>query len=147
MNNTIIGIYGRQNEGKSTTIKNVRDKLLIQFPQAKQTFLRPDGGDIWVTIEINGIKLGIESWGDPSSPLVDEDSLEDLAKQGCNIILCATRTSGGTVKEVDRIANQYDYNTLWLSSYYSPNLDKDILNDMAANATLELVNSLISNKL
>lgn len=107
-----------------------------------------------MTIQFGNIKIGLESQGDPQSRLISEDSLRKLADKkydpklgGCDIIICATRTKRDTVKKVDQIANEYDYNTLWISSFWSPTLNKKYLNRAAALNIIEIIKSLIIGQL
>jgi hypothetical protein len=147
MKNTIIAIYGRQNEGKSETIKMVCKMLLDNFSDSK---LFPDteevvdfSSDINVIVKVGDFKIGIESQGDPDSRMINEDTVKKLAEKGCQIILCATRTRGDTVKEVDKIANNYNYYTLWKSSYYAPGFDHKIIDRICAEEIVGLIKSLI----
>lgn len=120
MNKTIIAIYGRQSEGKSTIIKNVCELILADFPNAVPTPAVIDySGDILVTIQLGLIKIGIESQGDPNSRIIKENTIRRLADEaldplfgGCHVILCATRTGGETVNKVDAIAKTYVFHTL-----------------------------------
>jgi hypothetical protein len=161
--NTIVTVYGRQKEGKSETIKNVCRDLLNTFPQA--ILLTHDGqpinygSDILVAIIIGNVKIGIESQGDPGSRSVKEDSLRYLADENfktvsfqsglgdCNIILCASRTGGETVNKVDQIASVYHYRTLWKSSYYTPDINHDAVNQLAADEIINLINLMMNNQL
>lgn len=157
MNNTIIAIYGRAREGKSETIKNTCRLLLQRFPNAVTSIPRNEidyTGDIFFTVQIGLIKIGFESQGDPGSRMITEDTIRQLADisvnstlGGCQIIICATRTAKGTVQRVDQIASNYDYYTLWKSSYYSADLDHNVLNNLAAEEVVELINLLMMDRL
>ena len=68
------------------------------------------GADIKIVITINGTKIGIESQGDPGGRL--EESLSLFVKLGCQVIICATRTRGQTVKAVEKLEPKYE--VLWL---------------------------------
>lgn len=155
MNKTIIAVYGRQNEGKSETIRKVCELLIANFPNAvPNPSVIHYNGDILVTIQLGAIKIGLESQGDPNSRMISEDTLAKLADKninpvlgGCDIIVCATRTKRGTVDKVDSIANQYNYHTLWKSSYYTPNLNTTVLNKMAAEEIINIIRALIVGQL
>ena len=54
--------------------------------------------DIRVVLTINGIKIGIESQGDPGGRLIE--SLDLFVKLKCQLIICATRTRGKKVTAV-----------------------------------------------
>lgn len=149
MNKTIIAIYGRQKEGKSSTIKNVCKSILSKYPNAIPSINPVNySGDILLTIQIGLIKIGIESQGDPGSRMLWNDTVENLAKiDKCDIIICATRTEGDTVRKVDYVADSYGYHTLWISSFWSPTLHNAVLNDIASDNVIELVKSLITERL
>lgn len=154
MNKTIIAVHGRAGEGKSETIKNVCQILLRDFPNAVPSKTPNYSGDILLTIQLKNIKIGLESQGDPNSRMIYDDTIEKLADKnlskelgGCDIIICATRTTGMTVKKVDKIANKFNYNTLWISSFFSPKLNHTVLNDKAANNIIEIVKALIIGQL
>ncbi|MEQ7802139.1 hypothetical protein ABDJ41_20255 [Pedobacter sp. ASV1-7] len=150
MNKTIIAIYGRQAEGKSTTIKLAYEFLISRYPNAIFNPIVDFSGDILSTVELNGIRIGFESQGDPSSRIITQDTLRKLADKdfniemgGCDIIICATRTEGQTVKKVDEIASKFGYHTIWISSFWSPTLNEQVLNEKAANNILDIIISLI----
>lgn len=153
MNKTIIAIHGRANEGKSETIKKVCELLVDTFPKHK---LFPEKisyqGDILQTIKIGEVKIGLEGQGDPKSRMISDETLELLAGNhsewgNCDIIICATRTSGETVQQVDKIADEFDFHTLWLSSFFSPKLNYNVLNRIAAENIIGLIKSIISEQI
>jgi hypothetical protein len=154
MNKTIIAVHGRASEGKSETIKKVCAIILRDFPNAIPSKTPTYSGDIILAIQIGKIKIGFESQGDPNSRMIYDNTIKKLADKelssalgGCDIIICATRTGGMTVKEVDKIADKYGYDTLWISSFFSPKLNHSVLNTKAANNIIEIIKSLISEQL
>lgn len=148
MNKTIIAIYGRAEEGKSTAIKLACRKLLRDFPNAVPPAEGVnDNGDILTVITMGDVKIGFESQGDPKSRMIREDTLRQLANQGCQIIICATRTRSETVRKVDEIANEFGYHTIWMSSYSSPSLNHDVLNDQLSDQIIRFITSLILSQL
>ena len=52
-----------------------------------------------------------------------------------------------TVKQVDNIANTYNYHTLWISSYWSPSLNHNVLNRQAAESIINIIKGLIIGQL
>lgn len=148
MNKTIIAVYGRASEGKSTSIKLACRKLLRDFPNAVPPVEGVnDNGDILTVITLGDIRIGFESQGDPKSRMISEDTLRQLANQECDIIICATRTRSETVRKVDEIANEFGYHTLWLSSYWSPSLNSNVLNDQLSDQIIQFITSLIIGQL
>mgnify|MGYP001590677526 CR=1 FL=1 len=126
MTNKIIALRGVSNVGKSTTIKKVYDLLTAKYKDAtsEPPFL---GVDIRVVLTINGIKIGIESQGDPSGRL--EESLSLFVKVGCKVIICATRTRGQTVDAVDNLKQNYEI--VWLQQEYKANASEQEANNLA----------------
>ena len=114
----IIALKGRGNSGKTQTIKAVFKNLNTKYPNAIITNLKPNTIDIKIIMDINGTKVGIESQGDPDSRL--KQSLSDFSNANCDIIICATRTSGMTVNWVNSYSSKYNINFLQ-QSYVSKN--------------------------
>jgi Cdc6-like AAA superfamily ATPase len=145
---TIIAIYGRKDEGKSETIKNVCRLLLSNFPNSIPSIPIREidyNSDILLTIKLGSILIGIESQGDPNSRMINDDTIKDLANQNCDIIVCATRTGGMTVAKVDNIAlnNNNPYRVIWKSSYFNSGCNNDVLNYICAEEIINLIKSII----
>lgn len=101
---TIIAIRGVANQGKSASIKIAYSLLKGIYPAAKIEELYI-GVDITVVMTIDGVKVGIESQGDPNSRLFQ--SLDHFVNIGCKVIVCATRSRGATVEAVNSLAGKY----------------------------------------
>lgn len=101
---TIIAVRGVANQGKSASIKIAYSLLRERYPTAKIEELHI-GVDITVVITIDGVKVGIESQGDPNSRLFQ--SLDHFVDIGCKVIVCATRSRGATVEAVNSLAGKY----------------------------------------
>lgn len=106
------------------------------------------GGMILKEVKGTGIYnnklVGIESYGDPGS--AQGETLDDFAAQGCEVIICASRTRGGTRNRVEQIASKFGYQLITTSNFYggvdgilSNNVD---LNDEFADAIVRLVDKL-----
>ena len=108
MNNSLIALRGKSNVGKTTTIKKVYELLIKKYTKINIIVEPLKTIDIRIIIEINGIKIGIESQGDQGhegSRL--ETSLKLFTENNCQIILCATRTKGATVRLVNKLNSSY----------------------------------------
>ncbi len=114
----IIALKGRGNSGKTQTLKAVFNNLNIKYPNAIIKNLKPNTIDIKIIMDINGTKVGIESQGDPDSRL--KQSLSDFSNANCDIIICATRTSGMTIHWVNSCSSQYNI-TFLQQSYVTKN--------------------------
>lgn len=137
---TIISIYGKSNQGKSDTIKLVYSLIKTAFPKAvfNEIYLK---ADIKIIITIGKIKIGIESQGDPGSRL--GNSLKDFDADSCDIILCATRTSGSTVGTVSAYHTK-GYDIIWATNYISYEKPQAQLNQLSAEEIFELIQKLMS---
>ena len=136
----IFGLYGTSNVGKSETIKNVYRKLTEKYPdfifQKDFKQIIANEGDICVIIIINGKIIGIESQGDPNSRIFT--SLPIFVKFNCDTILCATRTRGATVDEVEKLKGTYEIK--WVKKNPSENkTNHESDNDKLATDILDLI--------
>lgn len=136
----LIGLYGTSNVGKSQTIKLVYKKLHEKFQGIifHEDFeqITHENGDISVIVIINGKIIGIESQGDPNSRIFF--SLPIFAKLKCDIILCATRTRGGTVIEVEKLNNEYEI--IWIKKNWEQEKAKhEIENEKIATDILKII--------
>lgn len=101
----MFALQGRGNSGKSDTIKKIYSDLTKKYPNAHVQNLSPHTNDIKIIMTINKHIVGIESQGDPNSRLLQ--SLQDFSQAKCDIIICATRTSGMTVEWVKSFSKNY----------------------------------------
>lgn len=100
----IVALQDKGNSGKTMTVKLVFDKLKAKYPAASVNIYKCNP-DIKVVMNINGIKIGIESRGDPNSRL--KKSLSFFVNEKCAIIICSARLRGMTVDWINEYANQY----------------------------------------
>jgi len=111
----IIALYGRANVGKTTALKLVL-AALENRPNATG-IRRIDLTDVLAIITIGDLKIGIETQGDPTGRL--PESLDLLIREGCHIIICATRTRGQTVDAVNARARPEDI--VWIPKISAAN--------------------------
>jgi len=92
--------------------------------------------DVRVVLTINGLKIGIES----GSRLVKE-SLNLFVTMGCEVIICATRTSGATVDAVNALQG---FAAHWLEQREQSQPNEQILRSLVmARNIVEKVEVLI----
>src|SRR3972149_2553681 len=101
---TIIALKGIGNSGKSMSIKRAYTILKYKYSDVGILYEKVMV-DVKAIITIKNKIIGVESQGDPTSRLTE--SLEEFSRKGCNIILCATRTYGGTVEAVKNMESEY----------------------------------------
>src|SRR5438067_1440145 len=109
MQKTIIALWGAGRLGKSTTIRLAYEELKNHgsvIEPGDRANNRPSGppevkGAI---LKIDGVLVGFTSPGD------DEEWVEWFVKRlidaGCKVIVCATRSKGGSVTVLERLASE-----------------------------------------
>ena len=138
----VIALMGTSRRGKSQTIRTVVEMLTAKYPDAKIEHNHTSKVDARFVLTINGLKIGIESKGDPSSRLIKE-SLDLFVKTGCDLIICATRTSGATKNGVEALQSQ-GFDVHWLEQPQRSEPYEQILRSLAmAREIVEKVEVLI----
>ena len=146
MNKVIICMYGRSNEGKTKTIIKFFELLKKKY-NIENLEIKNIDSDIFGSLEIDNIRIGINSQGDPNSESIINKKTKELAEKSCEIIVCSSRTKGNTVWDIDKVADGFDFHTIWISSYYSPQLDYEVLNSIAADSLLQVFDSVLTGKI
>lgn len=144
MKNTAIAIYGPAVQRKSSTIKEIARQLELAFPALVKHIIN-DGIDITYVLDINSVKIGIESQGDPNSR--QPRSLKHFVSLGCNIIICASRTTGMTVDAVNELHSLHGYDIIWSTNHRSWEKSQLQLNQISAAQIVDLVRLIISGTL
>ena len=135
MNNLVIANYGKAQSGKSSSIKEVFNKLIATYPYK---VLIKDG-DIKAIITIGNVLVGIESQGDPNSRMIQ--SMNDFVSMGCQIIVAACRTSGKTYNKIIELDQINGYDIIWASNDKTSisQRHRDILNKKYAERVIDLI--------
>lgn len=107
---TIIANYGDPETGKTQSIILAYKKLRMMA--ATDKVLHVDKDDVCAMMEINGVKVGICSQGDPRS--CQKGWMETLVKEECTIILAACRPLGATVTIIENYRAK-GYRIYWTS--------------------------------
>lgn len=141
MKKTVIALKGIGGQGKSETIKRLRNLIKSTYTHHVENILI-DKGDVKVIIEIKGVKIGIESQGDPDSR--QEKSISEFVSKNCDIIICASRTRGETVDTVFNTKKD-GYRVIWVTNYRSKEISHSELNNLSAKHLLELINQIMSS--
>ena len=156
MEKTLLAIYGTNDIGKTTSIKNFFLKFITKHSAQIKEIKGSDNvnsNEIYKIIELqNDIKIGVCSCGDNGKNL---EILKKFTSEDCKVIVCASRTKGASVdsinifideskKEIQEIKNNMTkYNVKWIhKSYFWDNPDyyeEKILNDSFSESILELV--------
>lgn len=139
--NTILAIWNAGGKGKSTTILELANLMIAQFPKYKQIYSSKNtiklSVDFKLIIEINGKIIALVSQGDPGTKL--EIRLDEIVKKyNPNIIFCSCRTRGETVRAINNIAKKYSYDKIWTSTYQTTH-NHLLANKLKAEHLLDLI--------
>ena len=152
---TIIAVWHSSNKGKTESLRELVRLIIDAYPNQSFKFLDPkpsitdkipSTGDFRIIIELNNIKVGIDTQGDPITTV--KQRLKDFINDNCYIIFCATRTRGKTVNAVDDIATKSDnYQVIWTSTYQIGNRHlHEQINRLKAIHLHDLMQNLILQK-
>lgn len=135
MNKLVIANKGKAGCGKSSSIKEVFNKLIATYPY--KIFIKD--GDIKATITIENVLVGIESQGDPNSRMIQ--SMNDFVSMGCQIIVAACRTSGETCNKIIELNQINGYDIIWATNDKTAisQQHQDILNKKYAERVIALI--------
>ena len=123
---TIIANYGDPNLGKTESILMAYEKLKKVETNKSGFTPHHDNGDICDVLEINGVKVGICSQGDPRS--CQKGWMDILVnREKCTIILAACRHYGATTDLIMSYKNK-GYRIIWTSNarIYEDNINQRV---------------------
>ena len=106
---SIIINYGESNNGKTSSIVKVYEKLSAHYPH--ELITDPVWDDINATVTINNVLVGIISHGDNGSNY--EAALDDMVDKGCTIILTAQSCYATEVKKAIEKYAPSQYKIWW----------------------------------
>jgi len=152
MKKLVIANRGAGGIGKSASVKAVYYLLKNRGYHSilEEWQYEAETGDIKAIFDIRGVKVGIESQGDPGYDM--KEAMEELVEAGCEIIVTACRTKSDTYHKVtDYLGDENGYDILWAAHYVylAPNADdtRDLLNARYAQQVLQLIEDRIADKL
>lgn len=144
MKKTTIAISGKENQGKSKTIYELRNLILSKYPSAKEKIYHDDGTEIKSIISIKKVNIGVESQGDPYSR--QPESIKEFLKNNCDIIIASCRTRGDTHEVLNNTA-KHGYRVIWSRNHRSDHIPFKTLNDMSAHFLLDLLDEILMGHL
>ena len=104
----VFVLRGTSNRGKTQTIRAFDEFLRQKYPSAIVEHEYRTGVELRVVLSIDGVKIGIETTGANIKRL--KESLDLFVNLGCEVIICATRTTGKTVTAVEALPG---YEVVW----------------------------------
>ena len=133
----MICFWGLSEIGKTPAIKTIWQNL----KNGSNPPLDTSSDDICDIVYLDGHKIGIESQGDPDSK--QKEWIDELIKEECEIIICASRTKGSTVEVVESRAKDYGYDLIWLSPLSSTQSSlHPYLNSTTSESIIKLIKIL-----
>ncbi|HYV12606.1 MAG TPA: hypothetical protein VE980_17025 [Pyrinomonadaceae bacterium] len=121
-----IALKGVARIGKSQTIRTVDELLRVKYPDAIVEHEYRTKVELRVVLSINGVKIGIETTGENIKRI--NESFDLFVNLGCEVIICATRTSGKTVMAVNALPG---YDVVWLEQQAQSNPIERVLGNLA----------------
>lgn len=135
MKKLVIANRGCGGLGKSSAVKSVYYLLKSEGyePELEVWQGWEEYGDIKAIFLIKGVKVGIESQGDPDSKM--EGTIDEFIERGCEIIVTACRTKGSTFTKVrDYLGKELGFDIIWSAHDVFPGqTDQNILNKLNNN--------------
>ena len=143
---TVIACKGIGGQGKTTALKKLYERIKEKYPKmSPQTFLIDKNGDIKVIFTIQGVKIGFETQGDPSSRITG--SIDDFVNEGCELIVCACRTKGETYNKLFEIDPPV-YRRIEAPNFICDQENLyDMLNDLYADSLLQMIDKILNGSL
>ena len=130
-------MQGKANIGKTHTLRKVYEKLNSH----EKTILEQPNDDIYATIKMGDFLIGIATQGDPMSGL--KERLNELMQKSCDIIVCASRSKGYTVEDVENSALQNGYSLIWTSPFVTEDKTlRETCQDYMAQSIINLINGI-----
>lgn len=147
MTRTIIGLWGRSDIGKSTTLSRLGSLLSKNGEVLNGNLSEPD---YRATIEYGSKLIGIQTFGD--YPTAVADGLNHF-KTSCDLLVMATRSSGGTVTQLQAFAKKHHYRLIWATplelegSYAKGHPLVKSMKDYSAAQLAQMIDDIILGKL
>ena len=145
---TIIQVWGKEDGGKSGTIKILREELIKNYINTSHTYTLPlPGGDISKVLNCLGYNVGIESMGDYLWAGDLHNRLNDyVLKHNCDLIICASRVYNNVSKHIKYLADTHGYRIVKVTNYRGAesSFAQDGLNQISAIHLADLVNRILT---
>lgn len=140
MRRLVIADRGCGGIGKSTAIKSVYSLLKSEGYKLELEEWQgwDESGDIKAIFNIDGVKVGIESQGDPDSKM--EKTIDSFIEEGCEIIVTACRTKGDTYTKVrDYLGKDLGFDIIWSAhDVFHGQADASVLDNLNKNYAVRI---------
>ena len=134
----IIGLYGHGSCGKSATL-NFLKEMLREVGKSLSKSPHPNS-DTPETFEYKGLVVCVAPGGDTED--IVERNVRYFKSKNCDVAISATRTSGGSVKALQRYEKETQTRIEWVRKSYEYNLcqtTQELCNRETAQYIMKLV--------
>lgn len=146
---TIFALFATTDKGKSQTLRHFAKLFLEAYPKARIIYSTDkaiqEKGDFRLVVKTGNVTVGINTAGDDPAPFKKE-FIELTEKYDCNVIVCATRTRGGTADTIHDFADKNRHvEVIWSSPYQTNSNDEEIQqqrNKIKAKHILDLLQEI-----
>lgn len=129
----IICLYGPANVGKTQTL----NKLIGILDPNQRVDPENLSCDQQKVVVYNGHQIAITTAGDNRSEL--KQNIEFFREEGCDILVTATRTRGGSSEEANKFSQEVSCKITWLRKNGAIEL-KDLINESQAKDIQAIIN-------
>lgn len=130
----IIGLYGRAQCGKTSTLNLLID--LLEVATTGCSMPAPHTGERRVAFDYNGYKVGVGTPGDNAACV--RENCDFFDKEMCDVVFSATRTKGESCHELNAFASKHNVKTDWIKKKIAvTNIDSE--NRQQAQELLSLI--------
>lgn len=134
----IIALYGCADTGKTHTLNH----LIGLLDKTKEVYGDDLAKDGRAFIPYGNKKIAVTTWGDNGDEL--KKNIEFFEEGNCDILVTATRTRGGSSKNLNDYASENGIKIVWIEKNTSIIL-KDLINQTQAKDIQAVINTLINN--
>ncbi len=132
--NKIIGLCGRAKVGKTSTLNLLIDLLEVHTTGCAMP--SPQTEERKMIFTYKGFIIGVGTAGDTDLAVADNCKFFD--ENRCDIVFSATRTRGGSWRELNKLANKHGLSIIWINKTIV-STGFDVINLEQANDLLSLI--------
>jgi|GEM_PF-6042486 len=138
---TVIAIWGGGQQGKTSALRRTIERMEEHYQTTARLDAPRENRDATAVLETRWGRIGVTTQGDPTTaPHLRVQRLAE--EEQCKVVLCATRTRGDTVNDLERLCNERGWRLLWWSNI-SGAQPYEGWNDLSSRYILDLVNTLM----
>lgn len=140
----IIGLYGRANCGKSTSLNMLKDKLR-QHGESLATY--PHHNEVQELFRYRDTLVCVAPGGDDGE--VMNTNISYFRKSGCEIAVSGSRTKGDPVININKYAREFGQTVRWFNMPYCEELPQyahPVVDNATADAILASIDRAIAPK-